>query len=489
MFRKIFILIIICLTAVSAVRAQKDTTACDDVEPRRSGWSSVSALYHNMWDDRPSYKAPSILGMDNDSLCSYIAHAFQYPFDELGDNLDYVQCEVTFDVDSTGCVSSVRSVQLYGDYPSLAYEAARVVKGIRFSGCPLTYNSRKKVWLPDTTGLQISFKILPYPVEKVDAKEAVLENLCELKSYQMYASNGWGSKPGGWVLQQKLKAMTSTAEKVEMVKNHPDPVVRRTAFKGLVEEHYPGCAMLLANALSDGERIMTWACDVGGEDVMADALIDDLFYEPGACSESDSLMIDSLVFYSPSVAAMDYRARLLHKMAPTPERYARIKEMCQDPLGGSALPLLAQFRKEEDKAIVIEALGEFKMGLDDRYAYNGEPKGRTNEALQAIALWPDADFVPALERLADFELKRKLFDYSRIKRFYAAVMEYDNDWAFNFLQDYLGRRAAQKIYSHPENLFRAYYLNPHPHKRFRSLVKKYGKEPFDWEWEKEWEKE
>lgn len=480
MFRKILIFIIFCIAAVTSVSAQTDTTACGEVKPHRSGLSSVNAFYHNKWSDNLSYKAPSILGMDEDSLSSYIAHAFQYPFDELGDELDYVECKVEFDVDSAGCVTSVRHVLLYGDYPSLAYEAARVVKGIRFSGCPQIYNARKKVWLPDNTGLQISFKIRPYPVEKVDTKDAVLEHLCELKSYQMYRSNGWGSTPGGWVLQQKLKAMTTTAEKVEMVKTHPAPVVRRTAFVGLVEEHYPGCAMLLANALSDSERIMTWACDVCGDEVMADALIDDLFYS-GTCTEADSLMIDSLVFYSPTVAAMDYRTRLLQKLAPTPERYARIKELSQDIQCGSALPLLAQYRREEDKAILIEALGEFKMGLDDRYAYNGEPKGRTNGALQAVALWPDAAFVPALERLADFELERNLFDYNRIRWFYAAVMEYDNDWAYSFLKNYLNRRCAH----HPENLYRAYYLNPHPHKRFLPLVKKYGKKPFDWEYMKE----
>ena len=63
---------------------------------------------------------------------------------------------------------------------------------------------------------------------------------------------------------------------------------------------------------------------------------------------------------------------------------------------------------------------------------------------------------------------------------FKVVMSYDDDWAYNFIEDTFESMGALNKFSYPENLFRAYYEekeNP----RFLPLIEKYAKKPFDWD--------
>lgn len=448
-------------------------------------YESTNAKYLNQWIRKPNYKAPSFIGMDNDSLSSYIAHSFQYPYDLIGDSISS-RCMVSFKVDSMGCVSSIMAVKPSENIPVFAEEAERVIKALKFSGCPLRYDSLACKWQPDTLGLTISFEIVPYPIETIDDKETVIEELARINSYQYFGDNGWGGMPNGWVLQQKLKAMTSIEEKVNLFQAHDNPVIRFTAFNGLLENKYSGCASLVKNSISDDTIIIGWSFDCGVHETFADAVISKLFHEKGAFSVADSLAIDSVIFYSSNVGCQNYRYRLLQRLQPTPERYARAKELCMNKQESAALPLLAKYQRKEDKALFIEALGEYAMGLNSEDVYDGSYRGRADDALKAVISWPDKDFIPVLKKLGDFEVKRKHHNYQRIQNFYTVIMEYDNKWAYKYLEEYLEKKEAWKVFSHPEHLYSAYYLNKHPHERFLPLVKKYGKQPFEWKYIKEY---
>lgn len=413
-----FILLLFC--SLSLLHAEDNKTII---------YESTNAKYLNQWIRKPNYKAPSIIGMDNDSLSSYIAHSLQYPYDLIGDSISS-RCMVSFKVDSMGCVSSIMAVKLSENIPVFAEEAERVIKELKFSGSPLRYDSLACKWQPDTLGLTIIFEIVPYPIERIDDKETVIEELSRINSYQYFGDDGWGGMPKEWVLQQKLKAMTSIEDKVSLFLTHSNPVVRFTAFNGLLKSNYLDCATLVKNSISDNTIFQSWSFDCGGSETIADALISKLFQEKGTFSVADSLAIDSIVFYSSNVGCPMYRNMLLRRLQPTPERYARAKELCMNKQESAALPLLAKYKREEDKALFIEALGEYAMGLDAKGTGNGEPEGRTNGAIKAIIQWPDKDFIPVLEKLGDFEVKRKYYDYTRIQNFYIAIMEYDNEWAY-----------------------------------------------------------
>ena len=100
-------------------------------------------------------------------------------------------------------------------------------------------------------------------------------------------------------------------------------------------------------------------------------------------------------------------------------------------------------------------------------------------ALTGIKGWTNEAFIPVLEEIRDHELSMRYINYYRVKILFKVVMAYDNDWAYNFIEDVFLNRGGNEKFSWPENLFRAYYEekdNP----RFKPLVDKYGKKPFDW---------
>lgn len=475
-YTKIFLLLILLISISSSAQTSKTLPGAT-----KAVYQSVNALYLNEIKAKTSYKAPSLLGIDADSLSSYIAHNYRYPYELIGDSISS-RCGIKFDVDSTGCVTNIKSLDLSRNIPELAEEAERVIKTLKFSGCPQRYDSIANCWKPDTLGLAVLFSIEPYPVECINNKDIIIEELTKINSYQYFGNNGWGSTPVGWVLQQRLKAVTSDQEKKEIFLTQTNPVVRFTAFNGLLEIDDPDCVTFVKNSITDGSSIMSWSCDVGIGETLADAVISQLFRNKDAFTKADSLAIDSLVLYSSDMYAYDYKDIMLHRMKPTPERYARIKELCQNKRESSALHLLAKYKREEDKPLFIKALGEYKMGLDKEGAKNGKYSGRADAALEAIISWPDNAFIPVLKKLGDYELTRKYHDYNRIENFYTVIMEYDNDWAYKYLEDYFGKKDAGKVYSHPENLYSAYYLNEHPHERFLPIVEKYAKQPWDWEY-------
>ena len=469
-----------CLQTSAGSDSPKDKMETEKVKQLLK-LESVNAFYLYPKGPRSHDECPRNLGMTEDSLSSYIAHNFNYPYDLIGDTIES-RCTVHLGVDSAGSITDIKSLKLSLDMPELAKETRRVINSLKFSGGPEKYDSVTGQWVPDTTSVIIKFNIVPYPVETIDDKSSIIEDLALLGSYSYYGSNGWGGIPVSWVLQQKLKAITTAQEKKELVLTHPSSVIRFTAFNGLLEEHNPDCAALVKNAVTDNSNIMCWAADCGFSEKLSDAMIMRLFRDKSTYTKADSLEIDSLVLYATNEGASEYRGKLLHRLEPTPERYARVKELSKDRVNADALYLLAQYRRAEDKETIIKALGEYRVGLDKHGARNGKGIGRTNQALECILLWPDKDFIPVLEKLGDYELTRKYHSYQRVYLFYRVIMEYDNDWAYKYLEEYFAKKQAGKVYSHKENFYRAYYLNKHPHERFLPLVKKYAKKPRDWDY-------
>lgn len=416
-------------------------------------------------------------------LSTYIAHNFKYPHELIGDSIS-AHCDVTFDVDNTGRVSEITHIKVSKNIDCLKAEAERVITTLVFPSLPKIYDDKKEMYLPETKGLTIGFDIVPYPAEKIENKDELLEIMSSYGWYCATSSNGWGGRRAGWVLQENLKAQTSTQEKVEIFKTSKNPVVRFTAFNGLVEEHYPECVSLAKSCIDDSSSMGRWWGDLLLSSTLPDAVISELFSHKDIYTVADSLAIDSLVFYSPMTGAHKYRDKLLLRLAPTPERYSRVKELCYQEHSGSALHILVQYRKEEDKPLFIKALKEYSKGLDKRGACTEDPEdteGRTNDALEAIISWPDKDFIPALVKLGDYELRRQFYDYQRIELFYRAIMEYDNEWAYGYIKELFTNKGANKNGYHRQYLYRAYYKNPHPHERFLNLVKKYAEKPWDWD--------
>ena len=144
------------------------------------------------------------------------------------------------------------------------------------------------------------------------------------------------------------------------------------------------------------------------------------------------------------------------------------------------LPLIAEYKNEADIPMIIQALREYKKGLDKQGANSNGPKGNTNDALNALMIWRVDAFRPVLEELRDYELSRRYIDYYRVKMLFKVVMAYDNDWAYHFIEDTFENKGGKNKYSYPDNLYRAYYEEEQI-MRFLPLIEKYGERPFYWE--------
>jgi hypothetical protein len=252
------------------------------------------------------------------------------------------------------------------------------------------------------------------------------------------------------------------------------------AYHALVAERSDRCYDLLLRKLSDSSTFTVASFDVWFDYDVASFMMD-------VTSDSDSSMftkeqqryVDSLIIFSDGLEHLD-KYTPASRLKGMDGLYGRIREL---HLSGTPnlLPIIAEYRNEDDIPMIIDALREYSVGLDNQGGVNPEGlEGDTNSALYAIIGWNDDAFIPALEELRDYELSRRYLDYNRVKMLFKVVMSYDNEWAYNFIDETFGKMRGAKKYSYPENLFSAYYEEEEI-PRFRPLVEKYGEKPFDWD--------
>lgn len=305
----------------------------------------------------------------------------------------------------------------------------------------------------------------------------ILESPDSCNVYYLYGDNGWGGVPKGWTIQRELLKNATKTDLEQTVLQSKTPAYRAMAYHALVEDRSKKCYDLLLQKLSDSTTFMVAAFDVWYTCDVASFMI-------GVVSDSKRPLftkdqqhhLDSLIVFSDGLEHLDKYAPAL-RLKGEAGLYARLKEL---HLAGepNLLPIIAEYRNEDDIPLMIDALLEYRKGLDRQGIQQG-PEGNTNNALNAIMGWNDDAFVPVLEELRDYELSRRYLDYHRVKMLFKVVMSYDNEWAYNFIDETFGKMNGAKKFSYPENLYRAYYEEDEI-PRFRPLIEKYGERPLYW---------
>ena len=305
----------------------------------------------------------------------------------------------------------------------------------------------------------------------------ILESPDSCNVYYLYGDNGWGGVPKGWTIQRELLKNATKTDLEQTVLQSKTPAYRAMAYHALVEDRSKKCYDLLLQKLSDSTTFMVAAFDVWYTCDVASFMI-------GVVSDSKRPLftkdqqhhLDSLIVFSDGLEHRDKYAPAL-RLKGEAGLYARLKEL---HLAGepNLLPIIAEYRNEDDIPLMIDALLEYRKGLDRQGIQQG-PEGNTNNALNAIMGWNDDAFVPVLEELRDYELSRRYLDYHRVKMLFKVVMSYDNEWAYNFIDETFGKMNGAKKFSYPENLYRAYYEEDEI-PRFRPLIEKYGERPLYW---------
>ena len=288
-------------------------------------------------------------------------------------------------------------------------------------------------------------------------------------------SNGWTGTHKGWEIQEKLIGNSSVEELDSMARCAEKPATRALAFSALMtnNEHKKMCYDILLTKLVDKDTFDMVSFDVYGiEANVAEYMLWEVIQD-SMLTERQIHTIDSIIVFSNGMEHLD-KYEPISRLRETEDLYARTRELC---LNGeeNILPLLAEYHNPQDTSLIIEALGEYKIGLDKEGARISK-KGRTNYALIAVTEWNDKAFVPFIEEIRNYEIQRKYLDYSRIEALFMAVMAYDNEWAYNFIEETFNKvKQKNKIY-YQEKLYIAFYkwLSI---ERFRPLVDKYGKKP------------
>lgn len=308
----------------------------------------------------------------------------------------------------------------------------------------------------------------------------ILESPDSCNVYYLYGNDGWGGVPKGWTVQRELLKNATKRDLEQTVLHSRTPAYRAMAYHALVEDRSKKCYDLLLQKLSDSTTFDVAAFDVWYTCDVASFMI-------GVVSESKRPLLtkeqqrhlDSLIVFSDGLEHLDKYAPA-SRLKGMDGLYGRLREL---HLSGTPnlLPIIAEYRNEDDIPMIIDALREYSVGLDNQGGLSTEGlEGDTNSALYAIIGWNDDAFIPALEELRDYELSRRYLDYYRVKMLFKVVMSYDNEWAYNFIDETFGKMRGAKKYSYPENLFCAYYEEEEI-PRFRPLVEKYGEKPFDWD--------
>ena len=280
-----------------------------------------------------------------------------------------------------------------------------------------------------------------------------------------------------WEAQEHIKRIATDKDLDSLARYCRIPAVKALAFLTLAQKQSDKCFEIVVSSLKDTSQFLAFTYDMGRWLNIASFFLDvvNVKYEEGISVLSDEQMIhlDSLIVFTPGLRHI-YMTPYATRVAYLQDIHDRVKELFYEG-HPEVLPLLASYKRPEDKLLLLSALREFKVGLDEKGRITGR-KGATDDALEAIKNWPDEAFIPALEEIRDYELASNYFSYSETIPLFKAVMAYDNDWAYNFIEDMFIfiTVAAKHESSFSECLYRA-FKEETERQRFKPLIEKFGK--------------
>ncbi len=322
------------------------------------------------------------------------------------------------------------------------------------------------------TSLVYSREGISYRSELKHAIEAVEKGaiLCE------YPSNGWGSVPEMWKLQQKLDSLATPGELCKLADDHLNgALIICVAFKLLIPRD-PGMAKeIMFSSLSDDRYLSISYCDVHDGISVADYMISKTTRTQDAqrpiFTRRDSMKLDSMIIFTPKANETFYFRELMDRLEPRAEYYERLHVIFADK-NTKALQGIARYRCDDDKPLIISSLMKYNDGLAKDGSRDKSPDYEyTNSALQAVVEWPDNAFLAPIAKLINMELKRKYFDYYRIKLIYEALMSYDNNNSYNMIDNVLSVAEGSVLKYHKSILKEAY--DDKPRERYKPLIEKY----------------
>ena len=310
----------------------------------------------------------------------------------------------------------------------------------------------------------------------IDSVDWAIKKLTKLKVYNLYNNNGWDSTPIGWNYQQIIAKRASDKKLLSLIAAKEPPAVRLAAMYGLILRRNKRCQDIILKNLNDISSCKLASCDVSFDEYVENIFVEWLqnSREDGLITQADSVRNDSIIFFTKGSSRLEYVHELVDRLPCNEKYYRRMKEMYYKERVGYVLMPLVKFKKKAEKELIIRSLKQFSKGMDKEGGYSQrETIGNTNDALEAVAVWPSKEFRLALTQLRNYELTRRYIDYQRLKLFYLACLEYNDSWAYHFIDETLGKSTKKwgKNNYHWQYFYEAMRESPHP--RFAPLIDKY----------------
>ena len=175
--------------------------------------------------------------------------------------------------------------------------------------------------------------------------------------------------------------------------------------------------------------------------------------------------LDSLIMNEQAPQIYWHYSSTLERCKGKPKYYGHFSKMYADNC--LMLKYLAAYHNPQVLEKINEALVDFT-----NYHFNIKKRKAPYRyvALEAIAEFPDSSFIPYLEKTSKKVYNRKKFPWHCIPDFFAAVMAYDNEWAYQLIETCLKKNA--KCPRDYKDLARGYFM-ANKKERFKPFIDKY----------------
>ena len=403
-----------------------------------------------------------------DSLRCYLARNIRY--DKVLDVEEWPQPIFVSYIVNADCSISIPddfAFALFGHKSTAKYkeqEAKRVISSLKYEKPPMKYDTLTGQWVP--TSMRVSTKVCFRRNQEAELydKDTVLARMD--REY---------SDCEDVLVNRRFKQYTTDEEKIELCQGNHSWATKVNALVGLVESGNPAYKRLLSLQLGDTTKV--W---INGDCVIypgwpADIVLGQIRNNKERINARNKACVDSIVLYSEAPMGilkleLSERSKILSEMEPRPEYYERVREVWMKDTIPGALALLAKYRREEDFKFIMHTLEQY----DTTNFYS---RLFALEALKAVANWPDARFVSAIERIVEEE---SACEFGRGGDCLAtALLAYRNDWALGQLRKIIQKGNCALIWECNDVLVR--YVDNHPDDDFSSMFRIVEKKTVDWE--------
>ena len=183
----------------------------------------------------------------------------------------------------------------------------------------------------------------------------------------------------------------------------------------------------------------------------------------------DSLdIIDSTFIYHEAADGVSGFDGIMNRCKGVPKYYDQFQKLFRNGRY-EMIKYIAAYKNQQDLDKIIAALEDYT-----KYHYNSKKNAKYSYAgLDAIKEFPDEVFVPYLEKLSKKVFNVKIFPWHQRRNYFAAVMAYDNEWAYQLIEQLFEKN---KKYKRAVLDITRGYVESDKQERFKPLIEKYSNE-------------